>query len=269
MKFQLNHDYHIHSFISPCSDDPEQVPDRIFKYALDNGLNEICLTDHHWDESVAADDIPGFYKESSFERISSALPLPQSDKVKFRFGCETELDKNMVLGIAPDHFDRFDFVIIPTTHMHMTGFTVAEKDYSSEERMSELWVERISRVLDMDLPFEKIGFAHLTCILMPSEYKLNEIKVLDSVPDDVLREIFATAAKKGAGIELNYDAISGDEDYRASSLRYYRIAKECGCKFYAGSDAHGTGDFLFHPYERTVNLLGLEETDRYFIPESK
>lgn len=271
MKFQINHDYHIHSWISPCSQDPEQTPERILEYAVQNGFTEICLTDHHWDESVFADGLADcFYKEQTFAKISSVLPLPQTDKVKFRFGCEIDLDKNMTLGITKAHFDRFDFVIVPITHMHISGFTVAKKDYSSEERIAELWTCRMNSVLDMDIPFEKLGFAHLTCILMPGEANLDEAKILDLIPDEALYEIFGKAGRKKAGIELNLDDFTG-QTHIDHALRFYRIAKECGCKFYLGSDAHTTDNLegTCEIFEKAVNLLDLKDEDRFVIPESK
>ena len=33
MKFQIDHDLHIHTFLSNCSSDPEQTPLRILDYA--------------------------------------------------------------------------------------------------------------------------------------------------------------------------------------------------------------------------------------------
>ena len=39
MKFQIDHDYHIHSKLSSCSRDPEQTNERILQYAKENGLS--------------------------------------------------------------------------------------------------------------------------------------------------------------------------------------------------------------------------------------
>jgi len=38
MKFKVDHDYHIHSFLSSCSHDPEQTPERILAYAKERKL---------------------------------------------------------------------------------------------------------------------------------------------------------------------------------------------------------------------------------------
>lgn len=52
MRYSIDHDLHIHSQLSSCSSDSEQTPARILRYAQENGLKEICLTDHFWDETV-------------------------------------------------------------------------------------------------------------------------------------------------------------------------------------------------------------------------
>ena len=44
--FEINHDYHIHSFLSNCAKDEKQVPETILAYAEENGFSEIVLTNH-------------------------------------------------------------------------------------------------------------------------------------------------------------------------------------------------------------------------------
>lgn len=46
MRYVYDHDLHIHSRVSLCSNDPEQTNERILQYAKDNHLNTIFLTDH-------------------------------------------------------------------------------------------------------------------------------------------------------------------------------------------------------------------------------
>ena len=65
-----------------------------------------------WD--VAVPGAPEFYVLQPFERACEVLPLPQSDKVRFLFGCETDQDKHMTVGITPAVMDKLDFIIIST-----------------------------------------------------------------------------------------------------------------------------------------------------------
>ena len=116
MKYVFDHDFHIHSQLSSCSRDPEQNNERILKYAEDEGLHTIVLADHFWDENV-----PGaskWYSTQNYPHICQAKPLPQSDKVKFLFGCETEMDKDMTVGCSRERMEELAFIVIPTTHFH-------------------------------------------------------------------------------------------------------------------------------------------------------
>ena len=107
--FKIDHDLHVHSSISLCSGDPSQTPERILRYAKDNGFTDVCITDHFWDETVHL--LPeSWYVGQGLSHISAALPLPAEEGVRFLFGCETELDRTLTLGVHPSHFDLFDFI---------------------------------------------------------------------------------------------------------------------------------------------------------------
>ena len=110
MRYKIDHDLHIHSFISSCSHDPEQTSERILRYAEENGFSQICLTDHFWDESV--EGASNWYSKQNYAHIAAALPLPKSDRVEFLFGAETEMNKNLVLGISKKRFDDFQSFMV-------------------------------------------------------------------------------------------------------------------------------------------------------------
>ena len=268
MKFKINHDYHIHSQLSSCSRDPEQTPDRILQYAKENGLSRICLTDHYWDSAVYG--ASQWYRPQDFDHIAKAMPLPQDEEVEFLFGCETDMNKLMTVGIPAARFDEFDFIIIPTTHLHMTGFTISNEDAESNERRAQLWVERLDALLHKSLPFGKIGLAHLVCELIKRESREEYLNVLSLIPDAEMERLFTVAAELGCGIELNQSDMSFGDDEADVVLRPFRIAKSCGCKFYLGSDAHHPTEFKKSKwvFERAVTLLDLKESDKFHIKSS-
>ena len=265
MKFTYDHDLHIHSRISSCSSDPEQTNEAILAYAKKNGLSTICLTDHYWDKAV--DGASDWYKPQDFEHISAARPLPKADGIEFLFGCETDMDRNMRLGIPKERFDDFDFVIIPTTHLHMHGFTINSSDTDSNKRRAELWVKRLDALLSYDLPFKKIGIAHLACILINKKTRADYLDTLSMIPSEEMYRLFKKAARLGCGIELNLSDMYFADDEAEIVLRPFRIAKECGCKFYLGSDAHHPKNFykFIERYERAIDMLGLTEEDKFHI----
>ena len=260
MKFKFDHDLHIHSHLSLCSNEPTQTTSNLLKYAEETGLNKICITNHFWDESVpGASD---WYKIQNFDHISQDVPLPQSEKVSVNFGCETELDKYFTLGLSPLNFDKFDFVIIPTTHMHMKDFTISYADMESNERRAELWCERLDTVLNMNLPFHKIGIAHLASGTIAKRADL--LQILQLIPATKMQELFSKAAKLGVGIELNSKDMSFNDSEKDIILKPFRIAKACGCKFYCGSDSHRfpQGSEFRKIFERAIDILNLEESDK-------
>lgn len=263
MRYIFDNDLHIHSKISLCSNDPLQTPERILKYAEENNLKTICLTDHFWDEKT--DGASEWYQKQNFEHISAAKPLPKKDGIEFLFGCETEMDKNFNIGISKERFAEFDFVVIPTTHFHMTGFTIPDEVQSPEEK-ADFWIKKLNALLDMDLPFHKIGIAHLTCGLIDSSRE-KFLETISALKTEELRAVFSKAAKKGVGIELNSDDMNFKDKEADIVLRPYRIAKEVNCKFYMGSDSHHPKslDAAKDIFERAIDLLELTEDDKFIL----
>ena len=270
MRFIIDHDYHIHSQLSACSADPEQTNERILKYAKENGLSAICLTDHYWDSAVPG--ASSWYLPQNFKHISQAKPLPQDTSVKFLFGCETDMDMFLTVGIPQSRYDDFDFIIIPTTHLHMEGFTISKEDAQSSEKRAKLWVERLDTLLQLNLPFEKVGIAHLASPLInyKPQSRKDFLETLDMIPSSEMKRLFTKAARLGCGIELNQQDMSFYDEETDTVLRPFRIAKECGCKFYLGSDAHHPKSFENSKkiFERAVSLLDLTEDDKFHIPHN-
>ena len=258
-------DYHIHTYLSSCSADPMQNPDGILQYAHKNGLSEVCITDHLWDSAIpGASD---WYKPQDIAHVKGILPLPEDKDVKMHFGCETDMDRHFRLGLAEEHFDEFEFIIVPTTHLHMQGFTISDEDWGDISRRRALLVERVDRLLERNYPFHKMGLAHMTCPLAAGYENQweNHIRLFAEIPDRVYEEQFRKAASVGIGIELNAPVNTYNERELDQILRPYRIAKDCGCKFYFGSDAHHPDSFLktAAEHETWVRELELTERDRF------
>ena len=265
MKFKFDHDLHIHSFLSGCSKDPEQTPERMIRYAKENNLHTICVTDHYWDSAV--EGVHPWYAKANFDRISQSKPLPQADGIRFLFGCETEMRKDMTIGVPPERYDDFDFIIIPTTHWHILGYTIDESDHASIDIKARLWIEKLDALLSMDLPFHKVGFAHLLCQAISKTGREEYLALINAINGDEMARVFTKAAKLGVGIELNKHDMSFSDEETDIVLRPFRIAKACGCKFYLGSDAHKVKELESVPkrFERIVELLDLQEEEKFMI----
>ncbi len=265
MRYITDQDYHIHSYLSNCSCHPEQTKENILKYAVQNGFKEICITDHFWDESI-----PGanpWYSNQNFPHISEILPLPKSDDVRFYFGCETEMDKYFTIGLSDKVIDKLDFIIVPTTHLSMPDFTIDMCD-DANKRRAELWVKRFEKLLQSDLPFEKVGIAHPTCGLIGGnvpETNVRHLDIIDLIDNKTLESLFTNTARVGMGVELNFRLTNYAEENTERFMRVFRIAKKCGCRFYFGSDAHNPEERMGvkENFEKIVDLLELSEDDKF------
>lgn len=260
MAFLLN-DLHCHSNLSACSHDVNMTPDVILKFAEAHDYSAVCLTNHLWDSAVpGASD---WYAPQDIDHVFKAAPLPQG-KVPYYFGCETELPANGIPALAKEHFDLFDFVVIPPNHMHMAGL-VRPAGVDTPAKMARLVEDRLENLLEQDLPFKKIGIAHLTCGLMFTEGSVAD--VVACMDEARLLRIFKGYAQAGTGIELNCGCFEELETRPEETLLMYRIAKEAGCLFYGSSDAHDVQGLENVPQllPRLAELLGLTEKDQYHI----
>ena len=266
MKYILDNDLHIHTRLSICSDDAEQTPANILQIAKLRNLKTVCITDHYWDDLVECNTkYNWWYRQQNFAHISQSLPLPQDDEVKVLFGCETDLDSSYRVGIPPERWGDFDFIIVSTTHFHhMIG---AEWENCGERDLAALWVKRFEAVLNAGLPFKKVGIAHLACGLINLESRESYLRTLNYIPIEDMQRLFQKAAELGVGIELNYDDVKCTDEEVETVFRMFHIAKSCGCKFYLGSDAHSRQDFenVDAAFERAVEILGLQEKDKFTL----
>ena len=262
MKYQIDHDYHIHSFLSPCSRDPEQSPENILRYGIENGFKHICLTNHLWDttkKNLYLDP-----PDQKYSYLTQALPLPQTDGIQFHFGCETDMDRNFVLGIEKETFDKLDFVIISTTHLQLTGKTI--HDGATLAERAEIYIERLEKILESGLDFSKVGIPHPASGHASPDNPFNEL--FDKIGEDNIRYVFKRVAQSGAGVEINSFDFNFDSKSPAhidAILKFYGILRECGCKFYLGSDAHHPDALARAPksFETAVNELGLTEDEKF------
>ncbi len=267
MKYAIDHDLHIHSFLSKCAKDPAQTPQRILDGARQAGLTTLCLTNHFWDEEVPG--ASAWYSEQNYPHICKDLPLPTAEGVSFLFGCETELNGSLTLGLSKGKYEKFDFIIVPTTHFHMSTNLAPEEKDTVEKRVNA-YITRLDALLAMELPFYKIGLAHPACPLIHKDSREGYLDTLAALPEDALQDLFAKAARLGMGIELN----SADMNYAPEEedvvLRLFRIAKKEGCRFYLGSDIHSPTDYekQIPRWERALDSLGLTEADKFTLKEA-
>ena len=262
MKFQIDHDYHIHSYLTPCAGHPPaQNTETFLAYAKANGLKHLCITDHFWDSENVPPMETAWFKKYDYPYIRQILPFPEDAECRMHLGCETDMDMFFTVGVSEKLYDKLEFILVATSHLHGRRWTISPDNVTVADRAS-LYMERNHKLLDMDLPFHKVGIAHFTCDLMQYKCEGTYVDILNHITDTEYRDFFSRAAKKGVGIELNTYAHEASNE---AIMRPYRIAKDCGCKFFLGSDAHAPEGFhdAMERFSALINALDLTEEDKF------
>ena len=263
MKYVLDHDIHLHSKFSPCSGDARQTVESLLAYGVTNGYRLLALTDHAWDENI---DVPhrgwvGF--GATWQNLLQLAPLPQAKGTHFLHGIEVDINMDGVRAIDSEGEQKADFIIYAPSHLHMSDFTVPADLPPDAETHAALYKERLHALLNDDsIPFEKSGLAHFTCCLACTA---EPIRVFSIITDAEYRDIFSKVAKRGMGVELNFNPFTLSESDLRELLRPYQIAKQVGCKFYCGSDAHHPETFRdsHRALSFLIDALELEESDKF------
>lgn len=260
--FKLDHDYHIHTNLSTCSKDPQMTANNIVQSSIEQGYNEIVITNHFWDEKIPGAD--EWYAPQNLYHLKKVLPLPEAQGMRVHFGCETEFCGGTKIGISPESYDAFEFIIVPFNHLH-NNFS-RPVDCVTTAQVAQLYVEHFEQLLVLSLPWTKVGIAHLTVPLTyPGEKLYEVIEQLDPIR---MRECFRKICEMGAGVELNAACFKqGWHAHKEVFLSVYSMAKEEGCKFYCGSDAHNITDMprLKENLKEVIDILRLSDSDRFRI----
>ena len=207
-----------------------------------------------------------------------------------------------VLGMGKEAALGFDYLLIPHSHVHMRDFVMpatddvkraraalAEKlsaiDGITPERavalagnlpeselepyMGEKTVDYVQYVSDfMVKSFKGLldnevlkSYSDLVPVSVAHPFQpCGSIDQMDAmlslIPDATFGALFAEAAKRGIGLEINPWTNTPE------NFRMFGIAKECGCKFTFGSDAHGVPEMAKFPEALPcVQHIGLTDDD--------
>ena len=253
----VDHDLHVHTFLSACCSDESATADRMIARAAEVGLRTIGFANHMWDSRVpGASD---WYRPQSYEHIIRIREQIPADTLGVRVlvGCETEYCGGGKVGISREVAEQLDFVLIPMSHTHMKGF-VTPSWVDGPRDIASLMVERFGEVVELGLA---TGIAHP---FLPVGYREEVDEIVSLVSDGQLADCFGRAADRGVSIEVSTGFFPGLGDgetdgwHDETFLRVLSLARRAGCLFHFTSDTHtlaGLGRSLaLEPYARTLGI---------------
>lgn len=258
---KIQHDVHMHTYLSRCCHEETFLPAGIIEKAKRNGIKLLGFSDHFWDKTMPGGD-DEIYKNQDYENVNKIHDLmPENiEGIKILFGCETEYYGDGLIGISKQTAQLFDYVLVPTNH-HLVEFA-KRNNLDSPTKISEELLKRFKEVLSFDVatgichPFLPIGFIEWGD------------QILNAMPEQELLECFGMAKEKGVSVELNACTFASNYNRNTdgftddSFLRIFAIAKKAGCKFHFGSDAHSFEDMdILKKLEKQIKILGITEED--------
>lgn len=236
----VTHDIHTHTHLSLCCHE-EGIADTYIDYAEKRGLKILGFSDHMWDSAVEY-PLTDFYKIQNYNHIANIKNeiTRRSDKVKILIGAETEFCMAKTLGISEACAEQLDFLLVPHSHTHMLDFVMPKEFDNDIAKHSDYLVRSFMALCRHPMKKYITAIAHpFLPVCKDKEYRE---RIVDAISDEIYKECFDAARDAGIGIEINASlfANAGYEEIAASGyMRMFSAAKNCGCKFSLGSDAHG------------------------------
>lgn len=252
------HDLHIHTNLSLCSSDPEQTVENISAWAAAHGVDTIGISNHVWDCDAPAGS--EFYAGQPFSHIMKIRNQIPADLhgVRLLIGAETEFAGGKIM-LSQACKDQLDYLLVPHSHIHMVGL-VLPKDRVTDEQVADYLVTSFCDLVSKDFatiiahPFGPVGRT-------PMQTKA----ILDCISDEQFADCFTLAAQHGAAIEINgstFEREWNDPQLMANHERMFSIARDCGCTFTLGSDAHALRELCFVE-------LAMQLAQRLSIPDDR
>lgn len=243
------HDIHIHTSLSSCAEPGADLSDYApaIKAA---GLSAAGFANHLWDSAI-----PGaseWYKPQNIDhvmKLKNELGEYDFGNTKIYFGCETEYIGNGIVGLHQDNACLFDYVLVPPHHFHMAGFTRPE-NLTRLEEVRKIMIEHFMEVCNISFAF---GLAHP---FVPLGYMSQAAELLRGFEDEELKTCFSHAAANNKFIEINFCIFRiMDAAVREEYKRLMKIARQCGCRFFTGSDSHCAKVFRQNTAEAAAEFI--------------
>lgn len=257
---KIKHDFHIHTNLSICANETATLENYI-KIAEKLGLTKIGISNHFWDSDI--DGAFDFYKTQDFEHISkirSEIEKAASPDLKIYFGAEAEYDpKHRDVSVTERTAERLEYLLVPNSHTHIT---MPREYYQPYQKHVDYMIEAYNDIISSRVSRYITAVAHpFQAVACPYD---NEI-LINMISDDTFKRLFDKTARKGIAFEINVCSMRSkthDRIENCAQIRMFRLAKECGCQFIFGSDAHNTSAHdTYSNAQFVAELLELSEKD--------
>lgn len=233
---RISYDLHIHTYLSACCGaKEEQQPACIIDRAKGMGLTTLGFSDHIWvNPALEPSEWYRPQNETHIAQLRRDLTECSADGINVLVGCEAETIGVGRFGMTREFADTLDFVLLSCSHIHMKGF-VAQPEEDTPDSIGRHLLSLFRSGVTSGLP---TAIAH-PLVPLGSTDRFDDI--VASLDDAALFDAFGLAAERGVALEITTCFLPDSDapQWRLETpVRMLTLAKNAGCRFTFGSDAH-------------------------------
>jgi histidinol phosphatase-like PHP family hydrolase len=227
-------DLHLHTNLSACAPSDTTLKSYL-PYCAQEGIKKIGISNHLYTDKGIEHTLK---IKNEIQEIQKDLPI------QVLVGGEMELYYGREPMLQKSNAKEFDYVLVAPSHIFNQIHMYENFDLSTTDKIRHLLIENFKSACQLELGVPT-GICHpLYPICAP-----NQQEILDGITDKQLSDCFCLAAQNNKSIEIHAclyrDTVTLDaEGLSPSYIRILSIAKECGCKFHFGTDAHRPEEFI-------------------------
>ena len=232
---RIDHDLHVHTYLSDCcTDKARHTPRSILSLAEKMGVRTVGFTDHVWvNPDIPPSDWYRPQNETQISRLRQDLGSISSS-VRVLVGCESEIIAPGRFGISRAFAETLDFVLLPGGHFHMREFVEQPKSDAPRDigrHLLKFFISAASSGLATAIahPLKPIGFVD------------RFDQAIGALSDMELLDAFGVAVEHKVAVEITTGFLPSQhmEPFSTETpIRFLSLAREAGCKFTFGTDAH-------------------------------
>lgn len=259
-------DYHAHS---DCLEGRVEKMQEYVQRAHERGIRRIGFSEHYWNGKF-----PGWgrwYKPRMTEDLykiredAAELSLPEGMSV--RIGCETEFSQENVIPLTKEDLAALDYIVVPHSHINMTGVVTDRIFKGDPAGAAQFMINSFWALMAHPLAEQIDILAHP---FAPVGMDEEQDEVLSYISDEEFRRCARAARDLGIVLEINsltWRDKTMEQVEKSGFIRLFGIAKEEGCRFTYGSDAHRAEQYDLMPFaQRIAVLAGITREDMHNIP---
>ncbi len=232
----MNFDYHLHTQFSA---DSEMTMDQLCQAAINKGLDEIAITDHH--------DID--YKDDTIEfLLDKDKYLKEIEKYQQKYKNKLVIKKGIEIGLQPHILDECDNYLVDDFDFVIASFHTAENadlyngDFFINYSQWEAYIQYLKTVLTVVKEYENYNvIGHLDIIRRYGDFETQPELMKNKEAEKLITEILKIIIANNKGLEVNTSGYRLDGANPLPSFKILELYYQLGGRILTiGSDSHST-----------------------------